>query len=169
MFLQRREQSSTMSNILFRRNSKISKRRHKERWQWWQIEVQTRWRRLYVRRKIEVNVSKQKGNEISKDNLRKIFYWAENDEKESSYLNISTNGSLLQRSHRITITIVSSWWTCIFSTRHIAFIHKKIYRLIEKHTLYSQKSIQIIGGDFNVELTSGDDVERVSNESYLLK
>ena len=35
-------------------------------------------------------------------------------------------------------------------------------RTIEKHTISSKKSIQIVGGDFNAELGPGDGVERVS-------
>ena len=39
---------------------------------------------------------------------------------------------------------------------------EKMYRTIEKHTNSSKKSIQIVGGDFNVELGTGYGVERVS-------
>ena len=39
---------------------------------------------------------------------------------------------------------------------------KKMYRTFEKHTSSSQKSTQIVGGDFNAELGPGYGVERTS-------
>ena len=43
-----------------------------------------------------------------------------------------------------------------------------MYKTIEKHT-ESKRTIQIIGGDFNAELGSGDNTERTSAGQYTLK
>ena len=44
-----------------------------------------------------------------------------------------------------------------------------MYRTIEKHTNSSRKSIQIVGGDFNAELGTGNGVERVTVGPHSLK
>ena len=46
--------------------------------------------------------------------------------------------------------------------------NERMYKTIEKHT-ESKTTIQIIGGDFNAELGSGDNTERTSVGQYTLK
>ena len=83
----------------------------------------------------------------------------EGGDKKSSIMSTSANGPSQERFWS-TIN-ASSWWAYTFTTFGYADHHvEKMYRTIEKHTNFSKKCIQIVGGDLNAELVPGCGVER---------